>query len=216
MFKSIGLGIACLTLTVSGVTRATAINVDCGKYGDDKCIKLPTDCKPDIKCLDFLPVCDDKSDGKDCIKDNNNDGNKDCHIVLPICLDEKGCLKDPCDLKLKPIVDCDDHKIVCDDKDGHGKDTCKLDFCDNKHEPVLCDIGNNCDKGHGECDLVIDCNSHGPSYCDNGGCDPHGMCVPCDPPPAAVPAPASAAFGGLGVIGIMLMAGLRSRRSAAI
>jgi hypothetical protein len=209
MFKSIGLGIACLTLSISGVTRATAINVDCGKYGDDKCIKVEKDCTP-LPVIPFLLDLGNKDDGKDCNKDINTDGNKDCHIVLPICLDDKGCVKDPCDLKLKPVIDCDDHKIDCNDNKG-GKDTCKLDFCD-KHEPVLCDIG---DKGHDHgCDLVIDgCNYDPCGHGNQGGCTP----PPCDPDPtAAVPAPASAAFGGLGVAGIMLMAGLRSRRSAAL
>jgi hypothetical protein len=191
MFKSIGLGIACLTLTISGVTRATEINVDCGKYGDDKCIKVEKVCIPLPADVQFLDLgCKDNS--KDCTKDIDTDGDKDCS-------------KDPCDLKLKPVIDCND------DKDGHdGKDTCKVDFCDT-NVPYLCDIG---DKGHDHgCDLVIDGCSYDPcSHGDQGGCTP----PPCDPtPPAAVPAPASAAFGGLGVAGIMLMAGLRSRRSAA-
>jgi hypothetical protein len=202
MFKSIGLGIACLTLTISGVTRATPVSVDCGKYGDDKCIKVEKDCTVEKECtplpadIQFLDV-----GNKDCNKDIDKDCTKD------ICKDDnKDCVKDLCDLKIKPVVDCDDHKD-CDD----GKDTCKVDLCDT-HEPVLCDIGDK-DKDHG-CDLVIDGCSNNPC-----GHDDHGDCTSptCEPtPPAAVPAPASAAFGGLGVAGIMLVAGLRSRRSAAL
>jgi hypothetical protein len=185
MFKSICLGIACLTLGISGVTRATEINVDGGKYGDDKCIKTPTDCKFDLKCVDFKPVCDDK-------------------IVIDPKLD---CDKTPglgnllCDLKLK--LDC--HPTILDNKDG--KDGCKVDFCDDKHEPKLCDLFCDKDsKGHDHCDLTIDpCGYDHNDHC----CQP-----PCDPDPAAaVPAPASAAFGGLGVAGIMLMAGLKARRA---
>ena len=195
MFKSIGLGIACLTLTISGVTRATPISVDCGKYGDDKCIKVEKECMPLPVDVQFLDL-GNKDGGKDCLKDICKDDNKDDH---------KDCLKkDPCGIKL--LIDGLDGK---DGKDG--KDKCKIDWCDT-HQPVLCDIGDgNQDKDHG-CDLVIDGCSYDP--CSHG--DPHG-CVPapCEPT-AAVPAPASASFGGLGVAGIMLMAGLRARRSAAL
>jgi hypothetical protein len=192
MFKSIGLGIACLTLTISGVTRATAINVDCGKYGHDKCIKVEKDCTPLPTDVQFLDL-GNKDDGKDCTKDICKD-DKDDH---------KDCLKkDLCDTK--PVTE------GIDDKDGKdGKDKCKIDWCDT-HQPVLCDIGDK-DKDHG-CDLVIDGCTYDPCHGDQGHC-----VVPCDPDPtAAVPAPASATFGGLGVAGIMLMAGLRSRRSAAL
>ena len=47
-----------------------------------------------------------------------------------------------------------------DDKDGHGKDTCKLDLCDT-HEPVLCDIGDK-DKDTTAAISVIDCGSNSP------------------------------------------------------
>ena len=198
MFKSIGLGICCLTLSISGVTRATAINVDCGKYGDDKCVKIDTGCKPVVKCLDFKldigikDIC--KLDLKDCDKDVN----KDCH-------DFKPCL---------PVV-----PVLCDNKDGNkgGKDTCQLEWIDNC-DHSLCDLGGpvctDGNHGHNDCNLVTDGCGFNP--CGNGD---HGGCVPCPPCPpsgnpcAAVPAPASAGFGGLGVLGMMVICRMRSRRS---
>lgn len=181
----IGLGIACLTLAISGVTRATEINVDGGKYGNDKCIKAQNDCKSDTKDVDCSSDYGNKDDSKDCTKDDNKDGDKDCHD-LKLCSDDKGGNK-------------------------YGKDTCKVDWCD-KHEHDMCDVCDMDGKGHDDCwKLVIDGHCYDP--CGHGG---HGGCPPsnCDPTP--VPAPASAAFSGLGVAGIMLMAGLRSRRSASV
>ena len=171
MFKSIGLGICCLTLGISGVTRASVVNIDPGKYGDDKCLKIEKICHTDTKCVDF------------------NLGDKD---------DCKLDVKDICDFK--PVLLCHDDK----DKD---KDTCKLVWTD-KHDHLLCDIGDKDGKHGHDCLLVIDRCGFDP--CGHQVCDP----APCDP--AAVPAPASAGFGGIGVIGMMLVARLRSRRSAAI
>jgi hypothetical protein len=173
MFKSIGLGICCLTLSISGVTRATVISVDNGKYGDDQCLKIDIGCKSDLKCVDFKPVIGGKDDCKISDKDN-------------------------CDLKL--IIDCHDTG-----KDG--KDICKLNWTDT-HDHLLCDIGNkDCNDNHGhDCDLLTD-------HCNSDPCGDH-CSPPCDP--VAVPAPASAEFGGLGVFGMMLFARLRSRRSAAV
>jgi hypothetical protein len=97
-------------------------------------------------------------------------------------------------------MNCHDLKLTCDDKDGDkdGKDTCKMNWLD-KHDHCLSDVSDN--DNNGGCHLVIDSCCH----------------EPCDPgvnnAPPAVPAPASAGFGGLGLVGVMLIAGLRSRRT---
>jgi hypothetical protein len=199
MLKSIGLGIACLTLAISGVTRASQVCVDSGKYGDDKCIKIDKDCKSDVKTIDFCSD-DGKKDGdSSCNKDTDKDGKSDCH-----------------DLKLSSCDKDGDKDYGKDgDKDGKkdhdGKDTCKVTVTWNDdHQHSLCDIG---DKGHKDgCDLVTDGRSY--DSCGKGdvGCSNPD---PTDPKwvPSAVPVPTSAAMGGLGVAGIMLLTALRSRRS---
>jgi hypothetical protein len=174
MFKSLGLGICCLTLSISGVTRASILPIDGGKYGDNKCVKIEDKgCKFDItdilKGLDLKNLDLGKLDlGKLNLCDIRD--NKDCRDIKP--------------------VDCNkDHKEVC-----------KVDWKINL-PPILCDIFKNHDKDRCEvidrCDFHVDCDHHEHS---------------CDP--AAVPAPSAAAFGGLGVAGMMLVTALR-RRSVA-
>jgi hypothetical protein len=195
MLKSIGLGIACLTLSIAGVTRATEIKVDCGKYGDDNCVKTDIGCKVDIGCTDIKFDC-------------NKDQDQDCdnHNPAPIWQDNS-CGDNGND-------GCDIQKPVCDNNNQDGNKGCDVTWTDKKHDHNLCDItppcGNDNNDGCNDkdgCGLVTDPCNHNP--CGDGGCNP----APCDP--AAVPAPASAAFGGIGVAGIMLMAALRSRRSIA-
>jgi len=162
MFKSLGLGICCLTLSISSVTRASILPVDGGKYGDDKCLKVVDPCLGDKKVPCFTGNLDLKGDIKDILCDKG---------------DDKLCDK-------KPV---DDHK------------DCKIDF--KGHDHLLCDIG---DKGKDHCDLFVDHCDYDP--CGHASHEPH-----CDP--AAVSAPASAAFGGLVIAGIMLMVGLKARKS---
>jgi hypothetical protein len=108
-----GLGIACLTLALSGVTRASTLPVDCGKYGkNDKKIE----CKDDHKGKD---VCFDIKDIKEEIK----------------CLEIE--LKD-----LKDDKGGKDEKGCKDIKDDKKHDFCKVDF-KKHHEKDLCDFGQD-------------------------------------------------------------------------
>jgi hypothetical protein len=166
MVKYMGLGIACLTLVLSGVTQAVQIRTEkgiCGKY-DDQC---------------YL-------DQKNC-KDKGNQG---------VTLDLGVNLKDDCKKIEKDV--CKDVKELKDLKDckHDKKDHCKIEWKN------LCEKHEICrdDKYDKHCDLIID-----------HGCRDHGCVDHCDP--VAVPAPASSAMGGAGLIGIALMAFARSRRS---
>ena len=106
MFKSIGLGIACLTLTISGVTRATPVSVDCGKYGDDKCIKVEKDCTVEKECTPLPRTSNSWTSA-------TRTATRTLTRIAPrifASADNKDCVKDLCDLKIKPVVDCDDHK----------------------------------------------------------------------------------------------------------
>jgi hypothetical protein len=171
MVKYMGLGIACLTLVLSGVTRAVEIKTEkgiCGKY-DDKC---------------FL-------DDKGC-KDK---GNKGVTLDLGVNLKDecKKLEKDGCkDVKeLKELKDCKHEKECKEDK----KDHCKIEWKNHCEKHDICE-----DKHDDHCDLIID----------------HGCRDSCDPNhcnPACVPAPASSAMGGAGLLGIALMVFARSRRS---
>jgi len=157
MIKSIGLGMCCLTLAISGVTRASYIDLG-GKYGDDKGYT-------------------DKGDKGD---------SKDCHFeVCPGSKLPEGDFKlvlDPCHLPKGGEGICD---LKWEDKSGHS----------------ICEIGDPKDGGKGGCFVPPPCEPLPP-------CDPHGC--------SAVPAPASAAFGGLGVIGIMLASAFRKRKAAIV
>ena len=157
MIKSICLGIGCLTLVVSGVTRAGSIDIEHGKYGDgnnnkDKSYcqvdtnKDKSYCQVDTKSIDFSSDCGNKDDSKDCYKNDNKDcnGDNDCSNYTPT-----------------PTVDCND--------DNYGEKSCKVDCsnndnnsgqnCDNSVCPVSCDNGND------SCNLVTDsCPS------DSGNC----------------------------------------------
>ena len=160
MIKSIGLGMCCLTLAISGVTRASYIDLG-GKYGDDKGYT-------------------DKGDKGD---------SKDCHFeVCPGSKLPEGDFKlvlDPCHLP----------------KGGEG--ICDLKWL-VKGDHSICDIPDlKGDKGG--CFVP-------PPLCGLPPSDPHG----CGCDPSAVPAPASAAFGGLGVVGIMLVSAFRKRKAAIL
>ncbi|MGD0461968.1 MAG: hypothetical protein ABSB74_05730 [Tepidisphaeraceae bacterium] len=185
MVKYMGLGIACLTLVLSGVTRAVVINTDEGNYG-----------KHDYKCF---------PDDKSC-RDKGNDG---------FTLDLGNYFKDECrkfekdgckdDKGLKDLRDCKRDKDRRDDKDCRGdkgdkdgnKDHCKIEW---RHRGDKHDICREDKHDHG-CDFRWD------RGCRDDGCRGHHH------EPVCVPAPASSALGGAGLAGIALMAFVRSRRS---
>jgi hypothetical protein len=163
MFKSLGLGICCLTLSIAGVTRASAIQMDYGKYGDDynknkHMEQCEVTTEVDFKTIDLKmdKYGKDNKDNKDCRDDSKDYGKKIDY--------SKSCKID---------WHMDNKPLHCDDK--YGKN---------------CEVIDRCDIGYGE-------------YDHKGNCDPH-----------MVPAPSAAAFGGLGIAGVMLMAGLRKRRTA--
>jgi hypothetical protein len=141
MVKYMGLGIACLTLVLSGVTRASVISLDNGQNG---------------KC-----ITDDKGKDKGCSDDKNFklDDCKDIKLEIEKCKKD-GC-KDDKDLK-----DCKDDK---DCKDGKkDKDHfCKIvwhdhhDKCDQRQDD--CDYGK-------DCGLVIDPCYHHDHGCKDDGC----------------------------------------------
>lgn len=191
MFKSIGLGIACLTLSIAGVTRATAINVDCGKYGDDnkgdnKCLKVDLgNILSDIKCLDINFDCGDK--------------NLDCHNPAPVTEGDNNDgygNQGGCDIK----------PVLCDDNHDNHNQGCDLTWTCGNDDHQICDLPPVCGDGNHNPGCGLGCDP-----CPPAPCDPS---MPVCPPPTMVPAPASAAFGGVGVAGIMLLAAFRSRRSA--
>jgi hypothetical protein len=115
------------------------------------------------------------------------------------------------------------------DKDNH------FDVCPGSKLPDLgCDYKLVIDPchitkgGNGVCNLTWLEQDHN-SFCKlpvldpkdpKGGCFTPPPCDPCGPQggcvsdPSAVPAPASATFGGIGVLGIMIASALRSRKVA--
>ncbi len=179
MVKFTGLGIACLTLVLSGVTRASFINVDCGNYGknDHKCLTDDKCYKNDKNCDDYK-LSDDKCFKLDDCKGGIDPFDKCGDKYLKDCKDDKGCKND---------------------KGNKDKD-CKIDWrCDRNDHNHYCKHDNHDDN---DCDLVIDgCYHH------DDGCHSHDSCC------ASVPAPASAAMGGVGLLGIALMTFVRGRRS---
>jgi hypothetical protein len=169
-----GLGIACLTLVLSGVTRAGQIKTDKGNYGnnDDKNYKHDKNYDDKDKCDVNLDLCNDIK--QECKK-----------------LEKDGCKDVKCDEKLK---DCKSDKC---DKDDKGKDHCKIEWKKHDKHDFCFDDKNKYDD---HCHIVIDRCHH--DHCEPSGCDP-----------VAVPAPASSAMSGAGLIGLALMAFARSRRS---
>lgn len=119
MVKYTCLGIACLTLVLSGVTRASLINIDyyrsydcSGSYGkndtscDDKGLKLD-DCKGTVG-IDTL---------------DNSIGNEGKN--LEDCKDDKGCKTDKNDKDCKIDWSCDRHDhdhCYQDNQDGNNCD----------------------------------------------------------------------------------------------
>ncbi|HEY1923145.1 MAG TPA: hypothetical protein VGG44_10385 [Tepidisphaeraceae bacterium] len=138
MVKQMGLGIACLTLVLSGVTRAVEIKTDkgnCGKYDDhsykhDKeCDDKGDGCKTLDLCIDIKKECEkidkdfckDIKNLKDCKEDKNWKHDKK---------DEKSCKID-WKKHYKHDICEDKHDDRCD----YGKDRCHDKGC----EPVHCD-----------------------------------------------------------------------------
>lgn len=140
MVKYMGLGIACLTLVLSGVTRAVEIKTDCGNNGkyNDNSYKHDKDCK-------------DKGD--DCVKlDSCIDIKHECEKL------EKEYCKD-----IKNLKDCKDDKGCKEVKHDKKDDKyCKIDFKKHyKHE--ICEIKHDdCDYGKDRCH-VKNCE---PTHCD--------------------------------------------------
>ena len=220
--KSIGLGIACMAFSLSGVAHASQISVDNGKCGkhSNVCSDVK-DIVADLKDLgsDYKDLCSDKkdlsSDKKDLCKDEkeihcdfNSDSKNFCSLIKDICSDKKDIHCDEKDICSDEKDICSDTQdIRCDLKDLE-KDTCNKDVkCDIKD--VLCDLSKLQDE-HG-CKAKstwedITCDMHD-IVCDvhHDGCDPHSC---------SVPAPASAEMSGLGLLGIALMGWAKSRRAA--
>ncbi|HEX4053071.1 MAG TPA: hypothetical protein VHX86_02290 [Tepidisphaeraceae bacterium] len=188
MVKYTGLGIACLTLVLSGVTRASQICIDNGNDG-----KSHNKCVTDDKCNKNDKNCDNKQSDDKCFKLD------DCKVI-----DKNLCSKNFCSDD-KNLKDCKDDKSCKEDKDckdgkkDKDKD-CKIEWTCNKHDHISCDQDN---QNGNHCDLVTDGCDH-----NNDGCKPDGCC-------ASVPIPASSAMGGAGLFGIALMTFIRSRRSIA-
>jgi hypothetical protein len=113
-----GLGIACLTLVLSGVTRAGQINIGDGNQGkNDKCYT------EDKGCSDKGVTLDLGKDDKDLCKKLEKDICKDIQKLeeLKDCKHDKGDKgKDHCKIEWK---NCDKHDFCFDDKDKH-------DHCD--------------------------------------------------------------------------------------
>ena len=128
------------------------------------------------------------------------DHDSKCHVDFNC--DIKSDLKDICADKADLKCDFKDLKadvkdLKRDEKVGASCVDIKKDLKDIKAD--WCDIkADKEDLKKDICDLHFDL-----------GCDHHEHS--CDP--AAVPAPSAAAFGGLGIAGVMAMAGLRKRRS---
>jgi hypothetical protein len=182
-----GLGIACLTLALSGVTRASTIQVDCGKYGkNDKKIECKDDHKNKEVCFEIKKdVKDIKEDLKDytCdLKDLKSDikHDKDGRLCKDIKHDEKDIREDRKDIK-----------------------------CDVKELKELlkhCHVYNLCEVGLGGKDLRLINQIDGCGHNQGGNSWEHAC---------AVPTPAASAMSGAGLLGIMLMGLVRSRRSIA-
>jgi hypothetical protein len=136
-----GLGIACLTLVLSGVTRAVEIKTDngnCGKH-DDNSYKSDKDCKDKDNGCKTIDLCTDiKNECQKLEKQYCKDA-KD----LKDCKDDKGYKHDKKDDKYCKIDWKKDYKHeLCEDKhDDHcdyGKDRgCHSKGCDvTPCEPV--------------------------------------------------------------------------------
>ncbi len=151
MVKYMVLGIACLTLVLSGVTRAVEIKTDEGNCG-----------KNDYQSFKDDKSCSDKGNdgvtldlGKD-VKDECREFDKDS------CKDDKG---------LKDLKDCNY------DKDGKGdnkdnKDNCKIEW---RHDIDKHDVCPE-DKHEDHCDIVLDqgCRDDGGS----NSCQPASVPAP--------------------------------------
>jgi hypothetical protein len=143
MVKYMGLGIACLTLVLSGVTRAVEIKSDCGNNGEynDNSYKHDKDCKDQGEtCLTLDSCTDIKQECEKLEKDYCKDS-KD----LKDCKEDKGCKdgkydkKDDKSCKIEWKKHYNKHEI-CEDKHDecdYGKDRCHIKSCDPTHcEPV--------------------------------------------------------------------------------
>jgi MYXO-CTERM domain-containing protein len=123
--------------------------------------------------------------------DNKCDPKNDCHPVVTFSFDNKVDLSDDCNTNLDLSPKCDTDK------------TCKIDWKEDK-----------CSDRNGD---LQDCNKDKDCK-DSQSDDCHKDCKPtCDPGNhgcESVPAPASAALGGVGVAGVILANFIRRRRSA--
>jgi hypothetical protein len=169
MLKSIGLGIVCLTLGICGSTRAKAIPVDGGKYGDEKRLQAG-------KCSATIAP-----------------GNKDA------------------DENYQDLAVSDFAGLSGDGGHDFVSDICRFDLRGDVEQGGWDSSPAN---SWAWCESSSEGSSESIPWC-SGNSNPKGSRNGTASETTAVPsvsAPTSAALGGVGVAGIMLMVRLRSRR----